>query len=780
MAKLSQATIRLLDRLFNLKGEENTIIKRIEDEISTTESEIENTTQARNKNEVEKNELQSKLTIFTTQAESFKSAFEGIDDATFSSLREIGIDFEISKMLNTIEEKAPEYIETLSNEIDEVGQRIEENKSSLNDLSNSLTSLNNEKSKEEENRLKLISLLEQSLSTSEIEREVLTVNFVKKILSLFNTFDEQEIKDLTKIIMFPDDGLFDYANNYEERLANGEINLDQEVTEEPEVEEPTKELEVSTEEVEEPVEESSIEEISIPEEVEEKEENSEEVSTEEEPTEESKSTTEMYQEVEPVTEEENIDIVPEENKEIDLTSLNMNEDTTEVEQETETTDEEANDEDETTILPIIEPDNNVVEKSIEEFLEEKGLSIQKFAEINDTPVSEIMAYLNEIDRDLIERNYEVLRSINANEKDIYLYSNNMLYIADNDLNNKLTSLRAKGINDKTILKLLEEPKGCFRISYSDFQDRIRAIELIDDKLNEENAHLMNYSVEQFAENLSLLNDAGYDLSPEEKRNFSCVLASCRHGKEIIEILKNYLLSITRKNGKYALGIFWQEPYNLLTSIDDLIEYNLESLITTHPEVLATNCVNLMKRVKYCEEKGIPVLEEGTNTTYYDYILNPSKFIEKFGNVELPSLPNRDEVNQMLPELLSNKDNISQIHNLFDTLKEYYENTTLYETPELTGKVEEKYHNIIQKLTNEMHAELVGKNTYNLKGIYISKNKLERHLAILISSLNDNLETIDNMDTELILASSLYNNRQSEETLKTLIVDTIGNTTGGME
>ena len=56
MAQLSQNTIRLLDRLFNLKGEDNVIIKRIKDEISTTENEMTVTTQEKNNNEVQKNE----------------------------------------------------------------------------------------------------------------------------------------------------------------------------------------------------------------------------------------------------------------------------------------------------------------------------------------------------------------------------------------------------------------------------------------------------------------------------------------------------------------------------------------------------------------------------------------------------------------------------------------------------------------------------------------------------------------------------------------------------
>lgn len=770
MAQLSQKTIRLLDRLFNLKGEDNIIIKGIKDEISTTENEMADTTEEKSNNEIQKNDLQGKLTVFQTQADSFKAVFEGIDDATFASLREIGIEFEISKMLTAIDEKAPDYIASLNNQITEFGEKIKNNEEKIKELTNNLEKLNNDQEKAEEDRLKLTSLLDQSLSSSEIEREVLTVNFVKKILSLFDKFDESEIKELTKIIMFPDDGLFEYAQNYEERLANGEISLDDN----------------SSEEDEQPIEEITI---------------NEENPDKEETTDNSASTTELYQEEEttievdsPKEENENqiIDISNNDSQsEIDLTSLNGSDSEDEVEENTESEEnseiipvvnqdgeseeseepervvEEDIDDSATTIIPVIEPENTQVEESIEEFLEKTGLSIQKFTDYNETPVSEIMAYLNQSDRSLIERNYELLRSINTDEETIYKYANDMLYIADQDLNNKVTILRAKGINDKLIVKYIKEKNSCFRMNYEDFQKRIAAIETMEGNLNEENAYLLNYNVALLEENLNLLNEAGYDLSPEEKRNFCYVLSTSKQVLEDIEILKNYLISITRKNGKYALGIFWQKPYNLITSIDDLVEYNLENLIATNPEVLATNSDNVIRRVKYCEENGIPVSEEGSSISYFDYILNPDKFTKKFGQVELPELPNRNDINQVIPEIISNKDNTNQVQKLYEILKNYYENNSLYKRIDLGNVKEERMKNLLQILTNSLNAELIGKNTYQLNDLFISKNKIERHLAVLLSQIDD-IESNEDIDKEIILIAALFNIRQDEETLKKVV------------
>lgn len=758
MAQLSQNTIRLLDRLFNLKGEDNVIIKRIKDEISTTENEMTVTTQEKNNNEVQKNELQGKLTVFQNQSDSFKAVFEGIDDATFASLREIGIEFEISKMLSTIEKKAPDYIASLNDQINEYGKKIEDNEHKIEELTNNLENLHRNQATSEEDRLKLTSLLDQSLSSSEIEREVLTVNFVKKILSLFDLFDENEIKELTKIIMFPDDGLFEYAKNYDKRLANGEISLDDQssVTEENNIEEikPIEDISPS-EETEEENNESSTAEI-YKEEI---------TSSETTPDVEEPSVEDNQEEIINITNDDST-------SEIDLSSLNNsseNEEPKELEEETEET---TIDSEPTTIIPIIEPDPEPVEESIEEFLEKIGLSIQKFADYNETPVSEIMAYLNQIDRTLIERNYEILRSLNVDEETIYKYFQNILYLADSDLNNKITILRAKGINDKIITQNLNELKSCFRLSYEEFQKRINAIETMDGSLTEENAYLLSYDVALYEENLSLLNDAGYDMSEEEKRNFCYVLSTSINTKEIIEILKNYLISITRKNGKYALGVLWQKPYNLLTGIDDLIEYNLENIIATNPEVLATNIDNIIRRVKYCEENGIPVSEEGATVSYFDYILNQERFTKKFGQVELPTLANRHEINQILAEIISAKENREELHKLSEILKDYYASTKMYSKIELNAEQEQELSSLLQKMTNNLKAELIGKNTYKLNNLYISKNKLERHLAIFLSH-KEELNNQDNYENEILLMAALYNMRQDEGNLQKFVTETLG-------
>jgi len=236
VAGLTQETIKLLDRLFNLKGESNIIINEISDAISDTKNKIEETSNEQKDNEVKKLNCEGRLSVFNNQKDAFESVFTGLDDSTFEALHEIGINLEIGTMLEVISQKAPEFCEELNAKIRDYQESIEENKNTKISLEEKLSNLESDRQQAEENREKLVSLLEQSLSSDEIERESLTANYVKKILALFGVFTQEEISTLTKLIIFPDEGLYEYNDSYDERVSKGLINSG-----EPEQAEPTEE-----------------------------------------------------------------------------------------------------------------------------------------------------------------------------------------------------------------------------------------------------------------------------------------------------------------------------------------------------------------------------------------------------------------------------------------------------------------------------------------------------------------------------------------------------------
>lgn len=180
MANLTNKTIRLLDRLFNLQGEDNVILADINKRIEETNSSIEETSANQRDNEVKKLDCEGKLSVFQNQKEVFESAFEGLDDETFAALRDIDVNIEIGTMLTQIAEKSPAYIDSLNSQIESYQSEIERNIASKEELETILSELKSDKTKSEEDRNKLVSLLEQSLSTDDLERESLTTSYVKK------------------------------------------------------------------------------------------------------------------------------------------------------------------------------------------------------------------------------------------------------------------------------------------------------------------------------------------------------------------------------------------------------------------------------------------------------------------------------------------------------------------------------------------------------------------------------------------------------------------------
>ena len=123
-------------------------------------------------------------------------------------------------MNSILKDKSPEYVSSLENEIQKYTNAIETLINKRTELASRLDEHEIAKEQAEANKENLISLLEQSLSKNPVEREALTVHYVKDKLKPFDIFTEDEISKLTKLIIFPDEGLSTYDINYETRMLN--------------------------------------------------------------------------------------------------------------------------------------------------------------------------------------------------------------------------------------------------------------------------------------------------------------------------------------------------------------------------------------------------------------------------------------------------------------------------------------------------------------------------------------------------------------------------------
>lgn len=762
MANLTNKTIRLLDRLFNLQGEDNVILADINKRIEETNSSIEETSANQRDNEVKKLDCEGKLSVFKNQKEVFESAFEGLDDETFAALRDIDVNIEIGTMLTQIAEKSPAYIDSLNSQVESYQLEIERNIASKEELETILSELKSDKTKSEEDRDKLVSLLEQSLSTDDLERESLTTSYVKKILSLFGVFSDEEVKELAKLIIFPDEGLYEYRESYEERRANGLIDL--------EAEEPDFENNFETDGLE--AEIIPQEEVAA----------SEAVKDTSVILESTRRAEEMYQVPVIPTEEdldkttyfdldrlngvrgelaEIADIVPEEVIPHDETDLGVQE--LPNDEESFTSDEEKQ-QDLTSQATI---NKQSEEETIEEYLTSIGLNVELFKDLNDTPIETIIAELSSVSHKTIEDNYELLRSINVDTSVPYKYRKGHMYLTDLDLSKKVTLLRAKNISEAKIKELLEISGSGFRENLEVIERRVQAIENINGKLTDDNVDDIAIDMIRYEENYNVLQNNGFELEEKELRNFNAVLLKSPYITADMDILKNYLISIVRKNGKYALSVFWKRPSELVNGIDDLIEAGLEDVISTNPEVLGQNEDAIIRRVKFCESNNHSVYEEGN---ICDYIVDFSKFAKTFGTeVELPVLQDRENANNNLGSIIGNGDYVDILTNM---LRSYYDKDLLEEV-DLTEEEKEQVEVLNQQAVTKLFANPTGKYTYKIGNVSISKNKFERHLSIILKALLNSGQSPEGVEREILLVSALYNVRQDEETLRKMVSECLG-------
>lgn len=765
MAGLTQNIEILLDRLYNLKGDDNVLLRELADKIGKTKSEITIAEENRNQNEVNKVNCEGTLELFLTQKQTFEEAFQGLDNDTFSALREIDVNLEIGSLLIAIAERSPEYCEKLTAEIKDYQAEIDAAIKRKEELDVALASLEEERSRVESDREQLVSLLEQSLSPNEIERDSLTAHYVKRIISPFGIFSEDELSKLTKLIMFPDEGLYQYNQTYPERLEKGLVGLTEtssnEYTEEP-VEEPI--AIITEEQPTEAVMEEHYEEHVI--------------HLDEQPV--SEETQEFY--AKSTAEDISKTIV------IDLSALNSSttepapesqqpEETPEDEPTTEVVEEEQTSEPELQPEEIAEENND---NNIEEFLTSIGLDIEGFKNDNTEDIEDIYQILSSVEQRVIEENYEILRSISL-ESEVYKMRKGHMYLADSDLNRKLTLLRAKGISEAKIQELIKYTNSGLREDFATVEARVIAIENLHQKLDEENINLLQVDVAQYEKNLETLASNGYELDEKEIRNHNLLLFESLNIPSNVEVLKEYLISIVRNNGKYALSVFWKNPIELLIDIDNLIEADLENIIATNPETLEVSATEVIKRVKYCEEKGEPIYEGNGRTEFCKHISSYSDFYKKYGpSKNFPSIISMNEVNDMLPRLIGNEDYTEIIIN---TLESEYSNIKSLVGIEIVPEMKEEYDRLRYIMENQYNATVAGKYTYHLGDICISKNKFERNLILVLNALAQSKQSSNGVEREIILASALFNLRQDEETLSKVVGSCLGfneeNTLGGM-
>ncbi len=214
MKTINDETRKLLDRLYNLRGKDSVVLFGIEQECKEAETTREKC--AVKKEELEKsiNKLASDENILAEQGERLKGILKSINPEDFEVLiKRLSLDFNPEAIFNKINLSLPTTIANLVSEKKASEEKLVEVEEQMTTATTKIEELAIRKDDAIDNQNKLNEFFELALSgNSNLTRDSITA-----LLEKFK-FTKDEQREAAKLLMFPEDGLYDY----EKKAENGE------------------------------------------------------------------------------------------------------------------------------------------------------------------------------------------------------------------------------------------------------------------------------------------------------------------------------------------------------------------------------------------------------------------------------------------------------------------------------------------------------------------------------------------------------------------------------
>lgn len=214
MKTSSLEVTKLLDKLYNLRGNDSVILQEMDSARNLAEETRDRTTK-------EKGALQEKIAglkkdnkELNEQGKKLADVLSGIDKKAFEKVIDrLEIDFDPVALKQKLDSKLPETIESVSNEITNSEAELVKVEEEMNGAITKIEELGIRKDAAMANQAKLNEYFELALNGNiNITRESITA-----LLEQFE-FTPEETREAAKLLMFPEDALFEY----DERLKGTE------------------------------------------------------------------------------------------------------------------------------------------------------------------------------------------------------------------------------------------------------------------------------------------------------------------------------------------------------------------------------------------------------------------------------------------------------------------------------------------------------------------------------------------------------------------------------
>ncbi len=249
MKILSPEVTRLLDKLYNLRGSDSVIFKEMESAHAKAEETKERTTKEKSALQEKIAGLESDSKNLSEQGRKLIDVLKGIDKSAYATVIDrLHINFDPEALVEKLDANLPETIERVNEDIKSSQEELVKVEEEMNSAITTIEEIGIRKDTAIANQEKLNEYFELALAGN--------INITRdSITSLLEQFDltEEETREAAKILMFPEDALYDYDARIKESEKKSISEVMQEAKSQEEVVTPKEEVVEPIEIKEEPV-----------------------------------------------------------------------------------------------------------------------------------------------------------------------------------------------------------------------------------------------------------------------------------------------------------------------------------------------------------------------------------------------------------------------------------------------------------------------------------------------------------------------------------------------
>lgn len=217
MKTLTPEVNALLDKLYNLRGEDSVILIEMEKQKKKAEETRERTTEQKKDLQKKISELEKLHEELDEQGEKLKEVLSGIHREEYKTVLErLRIDFNPTALVEKLDHSLPKTIDSVKEDTKKAEDELVKVEEEMNNAITTIEEVGIRKDAALGNQEKLNEYFELALTG----RINITRDSITSLLEQFK-FTEEEQREAAKILMFPEDALFAYDEKIKSKEKSG-------------------------------------------------------------------------------------------------------------------------------------------------------------------------------------------------------------------------------------------------------------------------------------------------------------------------------------------------------------------------------------------------------------------------------------------------------------------------------------------------------------------------------------------------------------------------------